>query len=237
MRFPFVVAAAIVLVACSHTASPVPAASPTPELPTAFNAEPLPTASAVITVMHDASSDTDLVAINGEPVTATRVAGTLEAMKHDPYAPAAVTIDAAWNAEYGTVLNVCFNAVFAGYTELGLANRVVGSAADSSAMPGFEKEVRHGHTVFDSQNHGKLHPISVLVNQTNTVWIDDARLPSTDLYRDMRNAVAMHRANAARGFTTRISIIADQRADWGTIITILDAGRRAGDDDVGFVAN
>jgi len=70
------------------------------------------------------------------------------------------------------------------------------------------------------------------VTRAGAIYVDDVATTNSELYVAIANAIAAHQA--AR-LSTHIAIIADADSKYDTIIRILDAGRQAGDDDVGFV--
>ncbi|HXM18860.1 MAG TPA: biopolymer transporter ExbD [Candidatus Tumulicola sp.] len=105
-----------------------------------------------------------------------------------------------------------------------------------AAPPGFQKELPKKNDQPQKIQQSQLkHQITVEVNATNRIFIDGKVVPISNLYPAMSDAVAFHKAHAAQGFLTHISLIADAAASYNTIIKILDAARQAGDDDVGFV--
>lgn len=105
-----------------------------------------------------------------------------------------------------------------------------------AAPPGFQKELPKKNDQPQKIQQSQLkHQITVEVNATNRIFIDGKVVPMSNLYPAMVDAVAFHKAHAAQGFLTHISLIADAAASYNTIIKILDAARQAGDDDVGFV--
>jgi biopolymer transport protein ExbD len=103
--------------------------------------------------------------------------------------------------------------------------------AAMAAPPGFQKEL-------SGQIHSKpmiITPakvIEVMVTGAGAIYVDDVVSSEDGLYSAIARAVEAHKA--ARS-STHISIIADGDVKYDTIIRILDAGRQAGDDDVGFV--
>ena len=105
-----------------------------------------------------------------------------------------------------------------------------------AAPPGFQKELpKSNNTPHNITQKQLQHQIQVLVTSQNRIFVDGRPTTVNGIYDSISNAVAYHKANAAAGYTTHISLIADTDAKYDTIIKILDAARAAGDDDVGFV--
>jgi biopolymer transport protein ExbD len=103
--------------------------------------------------------------------------------------------------------------------------------AAMAAPPGFQKEL--SSTI--KPVPGKIDPtkvIDVMVTRAGAIYVDDIATNENGLYAAIANAVEAHKANR---LSTHIAIVADGDARYDTIIRILDAGRQAGDDDVGFV--
>jgi biopolymer transport protein ExbD len=95
--------------------------------------------------------------------------------------------------------------------------------------PGFQKQLpdkSDAPVVVQKQNKS----IKVLVNENNRIFVDDRESSITSIYSDMGD-VARRRGHI------HVSLTADLKADYGTIIKILDAARIAGLDDVGFVTS
>jgi biopolymer transport protein ExbD len=105
-----------------------------------------------------------------------------------------------------------------------------------SAPPGFQKQLPKKSNAPQNVTQSQLrHDIEVEVTAKNVIYIDGKRVSMADLYSAMANAVAFHRDHVRQGYTTHVSLLADEDASYNTIIKILDAARQAGDDDVGFV--
>jgi biopolymer transport protein ExbD len=105
-----------------------------------------------------------------------------------------------------------------------------------SAPPGFQKELPKKNNTPQNINLSQLkHQIEVEVSAKNKIYIDGKFVPTEQLYSVMATTVAFHQKHAAQGYLTHISLLADEDANYNTIIKILDAARQAGDDDVGFV--
>ena len=103
--------------------------------------------------------------------------------------------------------------------------------ASMTTPPGFQKEidghVRPNPTIIDFQK-----VIDVMVTRAGTIYVDDIPTSASALDGTIANAVAAHKT---AHLSTHMAIIADGDVKYDTIIRILDAGRQAGDDDVGFV--
>ena len=106
-----------------------------------------------------------------------------------------------------------------------------------AAPPGFQKELpKSNHNNQQNVTKNQLHfQIQVEVTATNRIFVDGKPTTVNGIYPAISSAVAYHKAHAAQGYLTHISLIADTDAKYDTIIKILDAARAAGDDDVGFV--
>lgn len=105
-----------------------------------------------------------------------------------------------------------------------------------SAPPGFQKELpKKSNAPATINQHQLQKSINVLVSKDNRVYIDSHLTPFSNLYNAMADAIRFHTDHQAQGYNTHISLLADQDAQYNTIIKILDAARQAGDDDVGFV--
>ena len=96
------------------------------------------------------------------------------------------------------------------------------------APPGFEKELpNHNNNNTQSKSDPK-HDIEVDVNNKGVIFVDGAKTDEVGIYRMMFDVSKKkpHR---------HVSIVADAKAPYGTIIRILDASKEAGLEDVGFV--
>ena len=96
------------------------------------------------------------------------------------------------------------------------------------APPGFEKQLPDSNNPPPVQQQKKTDNIEVLVNETGTIFVDGKRSDSTHIYADMQEA-------RSRKGNKHVSLTADVKAPYGTIIRILDASKIAGLEDVGFV--
>src|SRR5690348_10650547 len=105
-----------------------------------------------------------------------------------------------------------------------------------AAPPGFQKELPKNNKTNNPITHKQLQfQIQVAVTANNRIFVDGHPTTVNGIYPAIANAVAYHKAHAAQGYLTHISLIADSDAKYDTIIKILDAARQANDDDVGFV--
>jgi biopolymer transport protein ExbD len=105
-----------------------------------------------------------------------------------------------------------------------------------AAPPGFQKQLPKKNNQPQNITQKELkHQIDVRVTAKNKIYIDGKLVPSENLYDSFVTTVNFHKAHEAQGYTQHVSLIADQDANYNTIIKILDAARAAGDDDVGFV--
>jgi biopolymer transport protein ExbD len=105
-----------------------------------------------------------------------------------------------------------------------------------AAPPGFQKQLPKKNTSPQNITKSQLqHQIEVQVTAKNQIYIDGKPVPMSDLYTTMSTTIAYHERHANQGYTTHVSLLADEDASYNTIIKILDAARQAGDDDVGFV--
>jgi len=105
-----------------------------------------------------------------------------------------------------------------------------------AAPPGFQKELPKNNKTNNPITHKQLQfQIQVAVTANNRIFVDGHPTTVNGIYDAISSAVAYHKAHAAQGYLTHISLIADSDAKYDTIIKILDAARQANDDDVGFV--
>jgi biopolymer transport protein ExbD len=98
------------------------------------------------------------------------------------------------------------------------------------APPGFEKQLPDKNDNTPIQQQKKTDNIEVLVNETGTIFIDGKRSDATRIYSDMSDV-------RRRKGDKHVSLTADVKAPYGTIIRILDAAKVAGLEDVGFVTS
>jgi biopolymer transport protein ExbD len=98
------------------------------------------------------------------------------------------------------------------------------------APPGFEKQLPDKNDNTPQVQQKKTDDIEVLVNEKGTVFIDGKRTDDQHIYSDMAD---VH----TRKGDKHVSLTADVKAPYGTIIRILDAAKIAGLEDVGFVTS
>ncbi|MBV9438660.1 MAG: biopolymer transporter ExbD [Candidatus Eremiobacteraeota bacterium] len=98
------------------------------------------------------------------------------------------------------------------------------------APPGFEKQLPDKSDNTPQQQQKKTDNIEVLVNQNGVIYVDGKRSDNTRVYADMQD-VERRKGNK------HVSLTADVKAPYGTIIRILDAAKIAGLEDVGFVTS
>ena len=95
--------------------------------------------------------------------------------------------------------------------------------------PGFEKQLANKNNT-SNPTPPKKNEIEVLVNNKGVIFVDGVKTDQAGVYA----VVATDRLK--RGIK-HVSITADSKAPYGIIITILDAARDAGLEDVGFVTS
>jgi biopolymer transport protein TolR len=95
--------------------------------------------------------------------------------------------------------------------------------------PGFEKELANSSPNQSHQQQNKKF-IDVEVNNKGVIFVDSTKTDITGIYRVMYDTMKK------RG-RMHVSITADAKAPYGTIIRILDAAKDAGLEDVGFVTS
>lgn len=98
------------------------------------------------------------------------------------------------------------------------------------APPGFEKQLPDKNDNSPVQQTKKQDNIEVLVNEKGVIYVDGTRTDEQHIYTDMQN-VERKKGNK------HVSLTADVKAPYGTIIRILDAAKIAGLEDVGFVTS
>jgi biopolymer transport protein ExbD len=97
------------------------------------------------------------------------------------------------------------------------------------APPGFEKQLPDSNGP-RPPTATRTRTIEVVVNERGIVFVDGLRSGTMRVYADLRDAVW-------RRGKLHVSLTADVKAPYGTIIRILDAAKIAGLDDVGFVTS
>lgn len=98
------------------------------------------------------------------------------------------------------------------------------------APPGFEKQLPDKNDNAPVPQQKKTDDIEVLVNETGTIYVDGRRTDTDHIYADMQD---VHQRKGDK----HVSLTADIKAPYGTIIRILDAAKIAGLEDVGFVTS
>ncbi len=98
------------------------------------------------------------------------------------------------------------------------------------APPGFEKQLPDKNDNTPVQQQKKTDSIEILVNETGAIFVDGKRSDNAHIYADMID-VRSRRGNK------HVSLTADVKAPYGTIIKILDAAKIARLEDVGFVTS
>ena len=98
------------------------------------------------------------------------------------------------------------------------------------APPGFEKQLPDKNDNTQVQQQKKTDNIEVLVNETGTIFVDGKKSDNAHIYADMQEVVG-------RKGKKHVSLTADIKAPYGTVIRILDAAKVVGLEDVGFVTS
>ena len=96
--------------------------------------------------------------------------------------------------------------------------------------PGFQKNLPDKSDNSPVQQLKKNDNIQVLVSEKGTIFIDNKKTDTAHIYADMAD-VKRHRGNK------HVSLTADVKAPYQAVITVLDAARLNGLDDVGFVTS
>lgn len=98
--------------------------------------------------------------------------------------------------------------------------------------PGFQKSFENRRAP-----HGDDHlrqPILVEVTSGPHIFVNGILVTSGQLYRAMADAVGRHHRDPDH-FSSHIELVGAADAPYDAIVKVLDAGRLAGDDDVGLV--
>ncbi len=95
--------------------------------------------------------------------------------------------------------------------------------------PGFEKQLPNSSNSQSTANKNK-NDIQVVVNDKGVIYVDTTKTDTQGIYRVMYDTIKK------RG-KKKISLTSDIKAPYGVIIRILDAAKRAGDENVGFVTS
>lgn len=96
--------------------------------------------------------------------------------------------------------------------------------------PGFEKQLANHSNSNASNNNKNKNDIEVDVNDKGVIFVDGSKTNEAGIYR------AMYVASVKKPHK-HVAINADAKAPYGIIIRILDAAKRAGLEDVGFVTS
>jgi biopolymer transport protein ExbD len=96
--------------------------------------------------------------------------------------------------------------------------------------PGFQKNLPDKSDNSPIQQLKKNDNIQVLISEKGVIYIDSKRTDTAHIYADMAD-VKRHRGNK------HVSLTADVKAPYQAVITVLDAARINGLDDVGFVTS
>ncbi len=95
--------------------------------------------------------------------------------------------------------------------------------------PGFEKQLPNSSNSQSTANKNK-NDIQIIVNDKGVIFVDGTKTDTKGIYRVMYDTIKK------RG-KKKISLTSDIKAPYGVIIRILDAAKRAGDENVGFVTS
>ncbi len=96
--------------------------------------------------------------------------------------------------------------------------------------PGFQKNLPDKSDNSPIQQLKKNDNIQVLISEKGVIYIDNKRTDTAHIYADMAD-VKRRRGNK------HVSLTADVKAPYQSVITVLDAARLNGLDDVGFVTS
>jgi biopolymer transport protein ExbD len=96
--------------------------------------------------------------------------------------------------------------------------------------PGFQKNLPDKSDNSPIQQLKKNDNIQVLISEKGVIYIDNKKTDTEHIYADMAD-VKRHRGNK------HVSLTADVKAPYQAVITVLDAARLNGLDDVGFVTS
>ncbi len=95
--------------------------------------------------------------------------------------------------------------------------------------PGFEKQLPNSNNAQSTVSKNK-NDIQIVVNDKGVIFVDSTKTNTKGIYRVMYDTIKK------RG-KKKISLTSDIKAPYGVIIRILDAAKRAGDENVGFVTS
>jgi biopolymer transport protein ExbD len=96
--------------------------------------------------------------------------------------------------------------------------------------PGFQKNLPDSNDNSPIQQLKKNENIQILITQKGVIFVDNKRTDTAHIYADLAD-VKRHRGNK------HVSLTADVKAPYQAVITVLDAARLDGLDDVGFVTS
>jgi biopolymer transport protein ExbD len=96
--------------------------------------------------------------------------------------------------------------------------------------PGFQKNLPDKSDNSPIQQLKKNDNIQVLISEKGVIYIDNKKTDTEHIYADMAD-VKRHRG------IKHVSLTADVKAPYQAVITVLDAARLNGLDDVGFVTS
>jgi biopolymer transport protein ExbD len=96
--------------------------------------------------------------------------------------------------------------------------------------PGFQKNLPDKSDNSPIQQLKKNDNIQVLISEKGVIYIDNKKTDAVHIYADMAE-VKRERGNK------HVSLTADVKAPYQAVITVLDAARLSGLDDVGFVTS
>ena len=95
--------------------------------------------------------------------------------------------------------------------------------------PGFEKQLPNSNNAQSTVSKNK-NDIQIVVNDKGVIYVDSTKTDTKGIYRVMYDTIKK------RG-KKKIALTSDIKAPYGVIIRILDAAKRAGDENVGFVTS
>ncbi|MGH7729008.1 MAG: ExbD/TolR family protein [Vulcanimicrobiaceae bacterium] len=95
--------------------------------------------------------------------------------------------------------------------------------------PGFQKQLPNHNNSANVQNNPKKD-IEIEVNDKGVIYVDNVKTDNVGVYSVLAE-------DAKRRGHLHVSITADAKAPYGTIIRILDAAQQADLNDVGFVTS
>jgi biopolymer transport protein ExbD len=96
--------------------------------------------------------------------------------------------------------------------------------------PGFQKNLPDKSDNTPIQQQKKTDNIEVLISAKGVMYVDNKRSDTAHIYADMAEAKRL------KG-NKHVSLTADVKAPYQAVITVLDAARINGLDDVGFVTS